>query len=68
MTTSVGREITRYGFRYGALTVERTADANGYVVVTLLTPYERVEVEVSPKGRRMRFRGPFKRVAESEAA
>lgn len=44
-------ESTRYGFKFGAVQVERLASSHGgYVVVGLKTPRQRVEVTVTPTG------------------
>src|SRR5690606_13692013 len=46
---------TRYGFEYGAVSVERMFSHNGYVGIRLVcyASGEYVDVQVSPKGRKM---------------
>ena len=41
---------TEYGFRYGALTIERCASHNGHVVISLKTPRETVYIRSTPTG------------------
>jgi hypothetical protein len=49
-------EETRYGFRYGAATIERTASHKGYVIFTVATTAGREFVmTVSPSGRKVTF-------------
>jgi hypothetical protein len=51
----VDREITLYGFRFGAAEVERTAELpDGGVVVTVRTESKAIEVYVSAKGGSVR--------------
>jgi hypothetical protein len=48
-------ETTRYGFKYGAATVTRLTDHNGYVAIRVEgTGGNGVDVHVSPTGRSVR--------------
>jgi hypothetical protein len=46
---------TRYGFEYGALSIERMWSHNGYVCIRLVARPggEYVDVQASPKGRKL---------------
>ena len=47
-------EITQYGFKWGPMTVERTASSQGgRRVLTVKTRSQAVEILVSPGGRRI---------------
>ena len=47
-------EITQYGFKWGPMTVERSAEIpNGRHVLTVKTRSQAVEILVSPGGRRI---------------
>lgn len=49
---TVRRELTTYGFAFGAAEVERTAELDeGRVVITLKSPRARLEVYVTRTGR-----------------
>ena len=42
--------ITRYGFVYGAATVERAASHKGHVVVSIKTPRQQMHIRITPSG------------------
>jgi hypothetical protein len=42
---------TKYGFEYGAASVERTASHKGHILMLIKTPYRWLEVRVTPKGQ-----------------
>lgn len=41
---------TRYGFEWGAAKVSRCASHKGHVVLTVVTPKERLDIRVTPSG------------------
>ena len=45
---------TKYGFEFGAAMVERTCSHNGHVVISIKTPYRWLEVQVTPKGQKIK--------------
>ena len=41
---------TNYGFQFGPALVERCASHKGYVIVSIKTPKQRLELTVTPTG------------------
>ena len=47
-------DIARYGFQWGQVAVTRTAEIDGRRIVTIETPFRRMNVYASPTGRSLR--------------
>ena len=59
---------TPYGFEYGATLVERAvSDPRGYVVLTVRTPRESLEITVTPSGLIRAQKGNYKWQARAKA-
>lgn len=53
--------ITEFGFRWGPITVQRTATLpDGTRVLTIRTAFTETDLYVSPKGRTIRAFGPYR--------
>jgi len=53
---------TKYGFEYGALTIERLFSVEGYVYVSAKTKRDEVQICCSPRGRSLRIFRKGKRI------
>jgi hypothetical protein len=52
---------TQYGFTWGAMTVTRVTEINGYVVLQIEAGKKRINIYASPTGRSLRaFNGKGK--------
>lgn len=54
MTEKVAREVTPFGFQFGAALVERVAEERGDVLVTVSSRLSKLDVHVAKNGR-MRY-------------
>lgn len=54
MSDSLKSELTRYGFRYGAVEVTRLGSYRGSVEIGLKTDGESLSITVSPAGQKVR--------------